>query len=107
MSLAARDQLVFIFTELTLDHLFYQVNGYVHVIACLLGTNDIALHRDRDLDLLPFLLHTERYDDFRFRSEIPFEFFEFLFNCAFQSRCYFNVFSTDNKFHADQLLYSY
>ena len=40
-------RLILILLKLPLDNLFHQVNGYIHVTADLLGTNDISLYRDR------------------------------------------------------------
>ena len=74
MSLALCDQLVLVFAELSLDDLLHEIDGYVHIIACLLRADDIALDRDRHLDLLTSFLHAECYDDFCFRSEVPFKF---------------------------------
>ena len=51
------DQLILIFLKLPLDDLFHQIDGYIHIAADLLGTNDITLHRDRHFYLLPVLLN--------------------------------------------------
>ena len=53
------DEFLLVLLQLTLDDFFHQINGNVHVVADLFGTDHIALHGDRYLDLLPFLLHTE------------------------------------------------
>src|SRR5699024_8936497 len=80
VSLAPGYQLVFVFAELTFDDLLDKIDGDIHIIACLLRTDGISLYGDRHLDLLTFLLHTEGYDDFCFRSEVPFKFSQFLFD---------------------------
>ena len=74
MSLTSGNQLIFVFAELALNNLLNKIDRYIHVAACLLRADDTALYGDRHFDLLTFLLHTERYDDFCFRSEVPFKF---------------------------------
>ena len=48
---------IFVFTKLTLDNFFYQVNGYVHIVAYLLGTDDISFYRNGNLNFLSFFLY--------------------------------------------------
>ena len=55
------DQFVFIFTKLSLDHFFYKIDRYVHIRTYFLRTDDAALHRNRNLDLLTVLFRAERY----------------------------------------------
>ena len=74
MSLASGNQFVFVFAKLAFDDLLDKIDGDVHVIACLLGTDDVSLDRDRYLNLLTFLLYTECHDDYCFRSAVPFKF---------------------------------
>ena len=74
MSLALCNQFVFVFAELAFNDLLHEINGYVHIIACLLRADDTAFDGDRDLDFLAPFLHAESYDDFCFRSEVPFKF---------------------------------
>ena len=50
--------LVLVFPKLTLDNLFYQINGYIHIVADLLRTDNASLHGNRNLDLLSFFFHT-------------------------------------------------
>ena len=51
------NDLVLVFTKLTLNYLFNQIDGYIHIIAYLLGTDNVTFHRDRYLDLLAILLN--------------------------------------------------
>ena len=78
--LMSGDQLVLVLTELALDDFLYQVNGYVHICAFLLGADQSALDRDGDFNLLVFSLYAQGYMDFRIRSKIPFQFSQLAFN---------------------------
>ena len=49
---------IFVFTKLTFDDFFNQVNGYIHIIAYLFGSDDISFHRDRYFDFLSFFFDT-------------------------------------------------
>ena len=49
---------IFVFTKLTLDNFFYQVNGYVHIVAYLFGSDNISFYRDCNLNFLSFFLNT-------------------------------------------------
>ena len=51
------DQFVFIFPELAFDDLFYQVNGYIHVVTFFFRADDPALYRDGNFDFLAFSLN--------------------------------------------------
>ena len=51
------NDLVLVFTKLTLNYLLNQIDGYIHIIAYLLGTDNVTFHRDRYLDLLAILLN--------------------------------------------------
>ena len=48
---------ILIFLKLSLNYLFNQIDGYIHIIAYLLGTDNVTFHRDRYLDLLAILLN--------------------------------------------------
>ena len=49
---------IFVFTKLTLDNFFYQIDGYLHIVAYLLGSDDISFYRDCNLDFLSFFFDT-------------------------------------------------
>ena len=74
MSLASGNQFVFIFAKLSFNNLFYKINGYIHIIAGLLRADNVSFYRNGHFNLLTFFFHTECYDNFCFRSEIPFKF---------------------------------
>ena len=74
------DQFVLILTKLAFDHLFYQVDGDIHIIALLLRADDIALHRNGYLNLLAFLLHTQGNMNLCIRSEISLQLPQFVFH---------------------------
>src|SRR5699024_869064 len=61
VSLALCDQLVLIFAKLAFNDFLHEINGYVHIIACLLRADDTAFDGDRDLDFLAPFLHAESY----------------------------------------------
>ena len=50
--------LCFVFAQLALNHFFHQIDGHVHIVAHLLGANDVALYRYRYFYLLSFFLYT-------------------------------------------------
>ena len=47
-----------VFTKLTLNYLFNQIDGYIHIIAYLLGTDDVSFYRNGNLNFLSFFLYT-------------------------------------------------
>ncbi len=49
---------VFVFAKLAFDDLLYQIDGYVHIVAYLLGTDDISFYRNGNLNFLSFFLYT-------------------------------------------------
>ena len=48
MSLITSDQFVFIFAKLAFDDLFYKINGNIHIIACLLRTDNISFDSEEE-----------------------------------------------------------
>ena len=93
------NQFIFIFLQLSFNDLLHQVDGNIHVVACLLRADDTALHRDRHFNLLPFLLHAQGHDHFRIRGEVFFQFAQFVLNSAAQPRGYIDVLSADHNLH--------
>ena len=67
------DDLGFIFAKLTLDDFLYQVDGYIHIAAHLLGTNNVSFYRDGNFNLLSVFFHTQGYMNLCLRSKIPFQ----------------------------------
>ncbi len=67
-----------IFLQLALNDLFHQINGDIHIIADLLRTNDIPLHRNGHLYLLAFFLHAQGYMHFRVRVKIFLQLADFI-----------------------------
>ena len=51
------DQLGLVLAKLTLDNLFDQVNGYIHIITFLFGADNSAFDRDRNFDFLTLSLN--------------------------------------------------
>ena len=49
---------VFVFAKLAFDDFLYQIDGYVHIVAYLLGTDDISFYRNGNLNFLSFFLYT-------------------------------------------------
>ena len=98
--------LFFIFAKLTLYDFLYQIDRYIHIIADLLRADDIALDRNRHLNLLALLLHAHRHDHFGIRSKIALQLSKLVPNCCFQTFCYVDILSADCKLHTIQLLYS-
>jgi len=68
------NQFGFILSELTLDNFFYEINGYIHIAAFLLGTDNVSFYRNRNFDFLTFFFYTECNDNVSFRSKILFQF---------------------------------
>ena len=63
------DQFAFVFLDLPFNDFLDQVNGYIHVIADLFGTDDAALDRYGHFDLMPVLVHAERDMGCRIRGK--------------------------------------
>ena len=59
-----------IFLQLSFNDLLHQVNGNIHIIADLLGTDNIPFHRNGHLYLLALLLNAQGYMHFRIRVKI-------------------------------------
>ena len=55
MSLILGNQLVFVFAELAFNDLLYKIDGYIHVIACLLRADNVPFYGDCHLDFLASL----------------------------------------------------
>ena len=49
---------VFVFAKLAFNDFFYQIDGYVHIVAYLLGTDDVSFYRNGNLNFLSFFLYT-------------------------------------------------
>ena len=63
---------ILIFLKLSLNYLFNQVNGYIHIIACLLRPDNTAFYRDCHLNLLSVFLNAQRYMYFCVLGEVTF-----------------------------------
>jgi len=53
------DDLSLVFLDLSLDDFLHQIDGYIHIVADLLGTDDAALDGDGHLDLMTVLVHAQ------------------------------------------------
>ena len=95
------DQFALILFQLSFNDLFYQVDGNIHIVADLFGTDDIAFHRDRHFDLLTFLFYAERDMHLSLRRKVFLQFTDLLLYCSAKTRRYFNVLTDDHKFHSN------
>ena len=77
------NEFCFIFFDLTFDDLFHKVNGNIHIIGILFGTDDAAFDRDRYLNFLASFLYAHGYLYFRIRRKIAFQLSDLIFCCFF------------------------
>ena len=98
---AAVHDLVLILLQLSLNDLLHKINGNVHIVADLFGTNDISLYRNRYLDLLTILLHAQCHMCLCIGIEVLFQLTDLLLYSSLQSGCNLNVPSNNYKFHTN------
>ena len=93
------DQLGLILLQLPLDDLFYKINRYIHIITYLFRTDDTALNRDRNFDLLSVFLDTECNMYLCFRCKVLLKLTDLVLHCCTKSRSHFNILANNNKLH--------
>ena len=99
----AVNNLAFVLVELALDHFLNQVDRNIHVVADLLRADNAALDRNRDLNLLSFLLNGKCYVHFCIRRKIAFKLPKLILNRLSQVVGDFDILSIDHKVHTGHL----
>ena len=89
----------FISLQLTLDDFFNEVDGNIHIVADLFGTDDGALHRNGDLDFLTFFFHAESDDCFCVVVKISLQLADLLDNVFSQPRGDIHILSGNRITH--------
>lgn len=97
--LMSGNELVTILFELTLDNLLYKVYGNIHVVADLLRSDDTALNRDGNLDLLSFLFNGKSNISNLVVVEILLELGKLFLYCIFEAVCKLDIASCDSNSH--------
>ena len=93
------DDLLLVLLQLTLNDLFHQIDGYVHVIADLLRTDNISLDRYRYFYFLPVSLDRQSDNALCVLREILVKLSKLILYRIAQSFRYFEIFTADYKLH--------
>ena len=81
------------------NRLFHQIDGDIHIVGNLFGTDDLSLERDGDFDFMALLIDAERHIDLCVLGEILFELAEFFLDRLSKPAGDINVLTYDVNVH--------